>query len=72
MKIKKFIASLVVSTIILGIPVNAFAHGHSKSTSKLGYCSIDGCTLTGTHKHNNKSYLAHYEGDGHNHSGLHH
>jgi len=66
---KKKITILAAAILIVGLmPVTAFAHGHSKSsttTTKYSLCSVQSCTKTKNHKHNGKICLPHSSDDGH-------
>jgi hypothetical protein len=69
---KKIIAALGVAVLLLAaLPVTTFAGGHGKGhhrgtqTVKYPVCSTKSCILAELHTHNNKTYAAHYYGDGH-------
>jgi hypothetical protein len=72
---KKIIATFIVTALLLtALPMTAFAGGHhggghnrntGNTTTRYAVCATESCTLTGLHRHNGRTFAAHYHGDGH-------
>lgn len=65
---KKFISVLLAVILMTVMTTVIFARGYGNNgnaAAKYSVCTVENCVLKGLHSHNNKTYCAHYYGDGH-------
>ena len=76
---KKRIGAILLCLLMVSVvPLSASAHSGANHKANHSVCIVKNCKKTGTHKHNGKTYAAHWAKDGHsyhngkNRSGKHH
>lgn len=72
---KKIIAVITAGMLVLGTAtISASAHGHRSRGTAYSMCTIEGCSINGTHKHGNTYYKGHCDTYGYSHhsGGRHH